>query len=573
MHSKRDPALCRDAGVHDQASERALLRRRRTRWLAAAAAGGGSHAGIAGGVLALDSLGAIGFAAALAWGLTALAAGLGAAWPWLVLGLLSGGLRAGCALASARLGARAARAAKAALRDRITRVALAMPAGARPPTGALLVAAIDRVETLDGYVARFLPARAAVAGILLVMAAAFVASPIAAAILALTLVPFIGLMILAGGAAADQARAQFTAMMRLGALFADRIRTLPLILAFQAEEQETARLATAAAELRRRTMSVLRIAFVSSAGLEFFAALSVALVAVYAGFNLLGLLPGFITPFHFGHLDLARAIFVLALAPEFYAPLRRLAAAYHDRQAAEAAADGLMALEQDRPVPRPIAAPLAAPPRIRFDRVTLRYPGEDGAAITDFRLDVAPGEVVALLGASGAGKTSILNILLGLAEPSEGIVTVNGIPLAALGGIAASVAWMGQTPLIMSGTIAEAIALARPEATRADILAAATRAGLRPMLSGRPLGLDASLDERGGGLSGGERQRIALARALLKPAPILLLDEPTAHLDAVAETALAEAIAEAARGRTTLIATHSARLAAIADRIVRLEAP
>jgi ATP-binding cassette subfamily C protein CydD len=524
-------------------------------------------------VLTLDSLGAIGFAAALACGLQAAPGGLPAVLPWLCLGIVSTMARGGCGLAAARIGAQAARGAKARLRDRITRASLALPAGRRPATGALMTAAVDRVETLDGYVARFLPARGAVAGTGLVLLAALVASPIATALLALTILPFLVLMILAGGAAADAARAQFTAMMRLGALFADRIRNLPLVLVFQAEAMETARLAATADELRRRTMAVLRIAFISSAGLEFFAALSVALVAVYAGFNLLGLLPGFITPFHLGHLDLARAVFVLALAPEVYAPMRRLAATYHDRQAAEAVAEGLMALEPARPVPAPSAMVLTAPPHIRFDHVTLRYPGEDrAAALTDFQLDLAPGEVVALLGPSGSGKTSVLNLLLGLATPTAGTVTVDGVALPAGRGLAGAVAWVGQSPLLMPGTIAESIALARPEAARDEILVAAMHAGLGPCLAARPLGLDTVLDERGSGLSGGERQRIALARALLKPAPILLLDEPTAHLDAEAEAALARTIAHATRGRTTLIATHSARLAAIADRIVRLEA-
>ena len=152
------------------------------------------------------------------------------------------------------------------------------------------------------------------------------------------------------------------------------------------------------------------------------------------------------------------------------------------------------------------------------------------------------------------------------------MVTVDGRSLAEVGGLAPSVAWMGQSPLIMPSTIAENIALARPEATQAEVWAAAAQAGLLPMLAVRPEGLETRLDERGSGLSGGERQRIALARALLKPAPILLLDEPTAHVDAAAEEALVAAIALAVRGRTTLIATHSPRLAAIADRIVRLEA-
>jgi ATP-binding cassette subfamily C protein CydD len=557
--------------MDDEVSAQRLNKIQRRSWLAAAARAGGAQGRGAGFVLTLDSLGAIGFAAALAFGLNALPGGLPAVLPWLCLGLLSTAARGGCGLAAARIGAGAARAAKAALRDRITRATLALPAGSRPATGALMTAAVDRVETLDGYVARFLPARAAVAGTGLVLLAALIASPVAAAILALTMVPFLGLMILAGGAAADEARAQFSAMMRLGALFADRIRMLPLVLAFQAEETETARLAAAADELRRRTMGVLRIAFVSSAGLEFFAALSVALVAVYAGFNLLGLLPGFITPFHLGQLDLARAVFVLALAPEFYAPLRRLAATYHDRQAAETVADGLMALELATPAPHAPIAALAAPPRIRFDHVSLRYPGEDRPALADFQLDMAPGEVVALLGASGAGKTSVLSLLLGLAVPTSGTVAVDGLPLTEGRGLAGSVAWMGQAPLIMPGTIAENIALARSDATRDELVVAAAHAGLLPCLAGRPLGLDTLLDERGSGLSGGERQRIALARVLLSPAPVLLLDEPTAHLDAAAEEALAQAIAGAARGRTTLIATHSARLAAIADRIVRLE--
>ncbi|HTI02034.1 MAG TPA: thiol reductant ABC exporter subunit CydD [Acidisoma sp.] len=550
-----------------------MIKRRRQVWLAKLGKAGGRQGRTAGLLLTLDSAAAIGFAAGLAYGLTALPHGLAAAAPWLALGAASGLMRGVSGLLSLRIGAAAARAAKSRLRDRITRISFALPQGERPQTGALMTAAVDRVETLDGYVARFLPARAAVAGTMVVLVATAAASPIGAAILGATLLPFIFLMILAGGAAADQAAAQFQAMMRLGALFADRIRGLPLILAFQAEGRETAQLARSADELRRRTMAVLRIAFISSAGLEFFAALAVALVAVYAGFNLLGVMPGLVTPFGLGHLDLARAFFILALAPEFYGPMRRLAAAYHDRQAAETAADGLMEIEErlDAAGARP-ARRLAAAPRIDFEAVTLRYPGEDRAALSAFSLTVAPGEIVALLAPSGGGKTSILNLLLGMVQPSAGRITVDGLTLAEGGGLAGAVGWMGQAPLVTAGTIAENIALVRRDASEEEILAAAEAAGLLPLLAARPAGLRTPLDERGGGLSGGERQRIGLARLFLKPEPLLLLDEPTAHLDAEAEMRLAAAIARAARGRTTLIATHSPRLAAIADRTIRLEA-
>lgn len=557
----------------EDGSQTAVTKRRRRAWLAELGRAGGRRGRAAGLLLTLDSLAAVGFAAGLAYGLTALPHGMRAALPWLALGAASALLRGMSGLLSARLGATAARAAKARLRARLVRASLDLPLDARPETGALMTAAVDQVETLDGYVARFLPARAAVAGILVVLVATGLASPIGAAILGATLLPFVFLMILAGGAAADQAAAQFLAMTRLGALFADRIRALPLILAFQAERRETAQLAAAADDLRRRTMAVLRVAFISSAGLEFFAALAVAVIALYAGFNLLGVMPGLITPFGIGHLDLAAAFFILALAPEFYAPMRRLAAAYHDRQAAETAAEGVMALEAQLPAAeRPPARRLTAAPRITFDAVTLRYPGEDRAALSAFSLTVAPGEVVALLGPSGGGKTSVLNLLLGAVAPTTGRITVDGQTLEEAGGLAGTVGWMGQAPLVTAGTIAENIALVRRDACAEEIHAAAEAAGLLPLLAGRPLGMQTPLDERGSGLSGGERQRLGLARLFLNPEPLLLLDEPTAHLDGEAEMALTAAIARATRGRTTLIATHSARLAAIADRTIRLEA-
>ena len=560
-------------------------------------------------LLLLDSVAAIGFAAGLAGGVVAVPHGVGAMLPWVLLAGVSACGRGACAMLAARVGAGGAYRAKTRLRRRIVDAALRRAPGSDATTGTLMSAAVDEVDAIDGYVSRFLPARmAASIAPLIVLSATAIASPIAAGILVATFFPFLAAMILAGGAAADASRRQFLALARLSGLFADRIGALPVILAFRAEQREARALGEASEDLARRTMAVLRVAFLSSGALEFFAALSVALVAVYAGFNLLGLLP-FPVP---ETLDLGRAFFVLALAPEFYAPMRRLAAAYHDRQAAETAAERLAEVERAK-----AAAPSTVPvwsgvsPAIRFDSVTIRYDGQDRAAVSDLSFEARPGMIVALVGPSGSGKSSLMHLLLGLAPLSGGRVTIRtpsplpereglgvGRPacvatvrscgsrptpdpslsgrgeeavldLSEIGSIAPIAAWMGQSPLILAGTIGSNIALADPSASAERVAEVARIAGLSPMLLARG-GLGASIDARGSGLSGGERRRIALARALLKPAPVMLLDEPTAHLDVDSEARLVEGIARACVGRTTIIATHSMRLAAIADVVIDL---
>ncbi|WP_421736597.1 thiol reductant ABC exporter subunit CydD [Caulobacter sp.] len=518
-------------------------------------------------LLLLDGAAAIGFAAALACAVDALSKGrtLSIAVAWLSLLAAAMIARGVVAKLAGEAGARAAARVKAAARADAAVALVARAPGGPLSTADAATAVVEGVEALDGHVSRFLPARfAATATPLALIAVAAVASPIAAAILLGAMVPFIVAMALAGTAAAAESRAQFTALERLSGLFLDRVRALPVVLAFQAEGRVRRDLARSADELAGRTIRVLRVAFLSSGALEFFAALSVALVAVYCGFNLLRLLP-FPVP---EQLDLKRAFFVLALAPEVYLPMRRLAAAYHDRQAAEAATASLVALP--RPEPRPLAPTLSAPPAIRFQGVTIRYPEADAPALQAFDLEVPAGQITAILGPSGSGKSSLLNLLLDLAPLTGGAVLIDGRPLSELGALSGQIAWAGQHPLIIPGSIADNIALARRDAPRAQIEAVAQRVGLAGALAMRAGGLDALLDERGGGLSGGERRRLSLARALLKPAPILLMDEPTANLDAEAELALLNTIREAARGRTTLIATHSKAVADLADQIVRL---
>lgn len=529
-------------------------------WLKALSKAGGRQARTAPLWLLADVPAAIAFAAGLALVLDALPRGLAAATPWLALLALAAAARGLLAKRAAEAGAQAAAGVKVQARHD----AVASVLGGRVTGGEALSAVVEGVEALDGHVARFEPARtAAVVAPLLIIAAVAAATPVAAGILLLTLVPFGLVMALAGGAAAEEARRQFLALERLSSLFLDRVRALPLVLAFQAEGAVTRDLSVAADDLARRTIRVLRVAFLSSGALEFFAALSVALVAVYCGFNLLRLLP-FPVP---EQLDLKRAFFALALAPEVYAPLRRLAAAYHDRQAAEAAALTLAALPA--PAPPPVAVTFDAAPAIRFQAVTVTYEAGEAAVFDGFDLDIAPGEVVALLGPSGSGKTTLLNLLLGLAPLSGGEVSVGDQRLSHLGSIAASVAWAGQSPVVLPGTLADNLALAHPDSTREALEQAARAVGLTDVLDGRG-GLDTRLDERGAGLSGGERRRLGLARAMLKPAPILLLDEPTADLDAASEQALLPILIQAAKGRTTLIATHSEAVAALADRVVRL---
>ena len=515
-----------------------------------------------------DSVLAIAFAWALTGALVALPGGQGAVLPWLVVLVVVACLRGAAGWAALRLAAGHARRIKRDLRRRVLEALLHARAGAGLLAGEGAAAVVDEVEALDGYVVRYLPARLnAGIGPLLVLLAASTASPIGAGLLAATLVPFVAVMMLAGGAAAEVSRRQFAALSRLSGLFADRVRALPLVLAFQAETREGARIAAAAAEVSARTLAVLRIAFVSSAGLEFFAALSVALIAVYAGFGLLGLLP-FPVP---EALSFRREFFVLALAPEFYAPMRRLAAAaYHDKQLGDAAAERLAAVLGTLRTPAPAPLRLPAAPGVLYRAACAGFADDRSLRIGPVDFAVPPGRIGVLLGPTGSGKTSLLRLLLGEAELAAGEIEVGGHRLSDIASFAPSIAWAGQNPLLLPGTIAENIALAAPAATRAGIEEVAARVGLDGVLAARADGLDARIDERGSGLSGGERRRIGLARALLKPAPLLLLDEPTADLDAAAETALIEVIRRAAVGRTVLIATHSERLAAIADGVLRL---
>ncbi len=469
-------------------------------------------------------------------------------------------VRAAVSSASSRLAARQARQVKRRLRATLLVAALSRRRGNRAAVGEVVGTIVDEVEALDGYFARYRPAalEARLAPVLVALLVA-IASPVSAAILIATLAPFAALMAIAGSAAAGEAGRQFGALARLSGLFVDRVQALPVVLSFQAEAAETRKVEVAAADVGRRTLAVLRIAFVSTAALEFFAALAVALVAVYCGFSLLGLLP-FRPP---ERLDFGRAFFALALAPEFYGPMRRLAGAYHEKQLGEAAAARLGPWLS--PARAPTRISLDGPPAIRLEGVRLDV---GDAQIGPVTADLPQGGVTVIVGPTGAGKSSLLAALLGLAPLAGGAIHVGGRRLAPDESLAGQASWAGQSPVFLPGGVAENLRLAAPSADAAQARAMAEAVGLGPTLARR--GAQMRLDERASGLSGGERRRLAIARALLNPSPLLLLDEPTADLDAASEAALLELILKERGRRTIVIATHAARVAAAADCVVRL---
>ncbi|KTE23801.1 cysteine ABC transporter permease [Sphingopyxis sp. H071] len=425
----------------------------------------------------------------------------------------------------------------------------------------LIVAGVDRIEL---YVARFLPLRrAAMLSPLLVALAAFPASWVAAAILLATLIPFAIGMALAGGAAHRASEDQLGALSRLGGLFVDRVRALPLILSCGAEDRVTRHIDVAAQDLATRTLGVLRVAFVSSAILEFFSALAVALVAVYCGFSLLGLLP-FAAP---ERLDFARAFFVLALAPEFYVGMRRLAAAYHEKQQGVAAMAAIaMRLESFPPAPTSIDTPKHAA-RLALSSLVVRHP--EGAAIGPVTAGWNGPGLHLIMGPSGSGKTSLLRALIGQVAIETGEMRMDEVALDPAA-IAPHCGWAGQRALLLPDTLRRNLLLDQSGTSEHEALALLDTLGLDALIAARGSGLDWAIDDRGSGLSGGERRRIGLARALLAPRPILLLDEPTADLDAENADGVVALLEGAAETRLLIVATHDPRLAAIADSVVEL---
>ena len=492
----------------------------------------------------------------------ALAGGSPTAWPFVTFGAAAL-LRAAILVIADRKAVQAGAQARRRLRtDALARLVAAGPALLRTTHSAELATTIvDRIDALDGFFARWMPAATiAWAGPVLVLLATAIADWHAALILGATglLVPIA--QALSGIGAALASRRQFAALSRLQARFLDRVRGIATIVLAGRAADEAATLARAADELRRRTMRVLRVAFIASAALD--CALALALVTIALRYGLQATQPGF---------DPGRALFVLLLIPEFFAPLRAFSAAYQDKMHAQGAADALAALPP-MPVP-PEAAPVirtiaAHGVSITFEDVGFTWDPARGPALQSISFRVPTGETMVLAGPSGSGKSTIIEILLGFIRPETGRVLINGNDIASIvpEALARMTAWIGQRPMLFAGTLRENIAFARPDATDREIETAARNARIMAFAETLPEGLDTMVGEGGFGLSGGQAQRVAIARAFLKDAPLLLLDEPTAHLDPATEGEVIESLRHLAINRTVVLASHAAAAQAFGSR-------
>ncbi|MCK0208540.1 thiol reductant ABC exporter subunit CydD [Starkeya koreensis] len=510
-----------------------------------------------------------------------IAAGSGSASTALLPALAIAALGIGRTLLEAcagRLAFRAARSELSRLRYEAARtLAHGSPLDiARAPSGRAASTLAEQAEAVLPYLARFGPARLRAALVPLVLFAVVLWFSWAAALVLALTAPFIPFfMALIGLRAQAASEEQLVALGGMNAFLLDRLRGLATLRAHKAVDDTARRLRTDAENLRRRTMKVLRIAFLSSAVLELFAAAGVAMVAAYVGLHLLGALT-------FGSwgvpLGLEHGLFVLLLAPAFYEPLRELAAIWHDRAAGRAGLEALRALARDGATlvggdtpPAEADIRRLGPPAIAFEGVAFRHPGAPAALFEDFSLDVAPGEHVALFAPSGAGKSTLLALIAGLAAPDAGTVRIGGEALdaASAGRLRARMAHVGQSPHIFAGTLKGNASLGRPGIGGAALAGAFATARLEHVAMVRG---PAPVGEAGRGMSGGEALRLALARlALAEGADLLLADEPTAHLDALTAHEVSDALMSLARGRTLIVATHDPALAARMDRIVRLD--
>ncbi|MFB2832174.1 cysteine/glutathione ABC transporter permease/ATP-binding protein CydD [Aeromonas jandaei] len=440
----------------------------------------------------------------------------------------------------------------------------------RRPAGSWASLLLEQIENMQDFFSRYLPQMAIAVFIPVVILVAVFPVNWAAGLILLGTAPLIPIfMILVGVGAADANRRNFQALARLSGHFLDRLKGLRTLQLFMRTQAEGDAIRDASEDFRERTMEVLRLAFLSTAVLEFFAAISVALVAVYFGFS-------YIDHLNFGSygvkVTLFTGLFVLFLAPEFYAPLRELGAHYHAKAQAIGAAEQLLEfLEAEVSEPAAGNTPFHANSPIKVEAKGLEVLSAEGKVLVgpiNFTLEA--GSRTALVGISGAGKSSLVNALLGF-TPYRGELKVNGQELATLdmSQWRLQLGWLSQNPQLFHASLRDNLLLAKPTASDAELEEALKRAQAWEFAMEK--GFDYPVGDQAGGLSVGQAQRLALARTLLKSTQLMVLDEPTASLDRHSERAIMATLEEAMANQTLLMITHRLDQLGKMDQILVLE--
>lgn len=438
-------------------------------------------------------------------------------------------------------------------------------------TGELTNVLVEGIETLDTYLTQFLPTRY-LAFIVTTFIFIFVLllDPWTSLVLLGTGPFLILLLALIGGRAKAITERRFLELSWMSAFFLDILQGIDTLKMFGRSQEQAANIEEISKNYGATTMEVLRTAFQTSLVMEWAATAATAMVAVEISLRLMN-----------QSMTLERGLAVLLLTPEFFLPLRQMALRYHSGTAGKAAARRIFAiLDTDvstakRATPPNKRADLAIPDNFDIHLEDVSYAYEDGqrSALLNCSLDIPHGKITALVGPSGGGKTTVSNLILRFFEPQAGFIRIAGVDLTELDAVVwrSRLAWVPQHPYLFHGTIEENIRIANPFASLEEIIQSAQYANAHDFISAMPQGYATPVGEHGARLSGGQAQRIAIARAYLKNAPFLILDEPTAHLDSISEALIQDALLGLMRGRTVLVIAHRLRLASLADQIVVLD--